>query len=100
MNRGQVKLNFHALRKGTETPEICLRRSPIVIKTIRLRRETLEPWINSVDFKVVHLVRDPRYDDMYSGLCLIETPRDLVRGAPKTSVLYYLTLFCDTGPLK
>merc|ERR1711892_502022 len=35
--------------------------SPVrVVKTIRLRRAGLEPWIYQTDIQVVHLVRDPR----------------------------------------
>ena len=60
VNRGQIRFNFHALRKGTETVERCQSKNPIIIKTIRLHKETLHQWINTVDFKVVHLVRDPR----------------------------------------
>ena len=30
------------------------------MKTIRLRRAGLEPWVRETEIKVVHLVRDPR----------------------------------------
>merc|ERR1712055_439820 len=38
----------------------CRSSSPRVVKTIRLRRAGLEPWIHKTNIKVVHLVRDPR----------------------------------------
>ena len=31
-----------------------------MVKTIRVRKEDLEPWIGKTEIKVVHLVRDPR----------------------------------------
>ena len=38
----------------------CGRSSPLVIKTIRLRRPGLLPWLLDTEVRVVHLVRDPR----------------------------------------
>ena len=39
---------------------MCGKSSPRVIKTIRLRRPGLLPWILDTDVRIVHLVRDPR----------------------------------------
>ena len=39
---------------------MCGQSSPRVIKTIRLRRPGLLPWILTSEVRVVHLVRDPR----------------------------------------
>jgi len=38
----------------------CRSSNPRVVKTIRLRRAGLEPWLYQTNIKVVHLVRDPR----------------------------------------
>jgi len=38
----------------------CRSSNPRVVKTIRLRRAALEPWVHKSNIKVVHLVRDPR----------------------------------------
>ncbi|XP_023346030.1 carbohydrate sulfotransferase 1 isoform X2 [Eurytemora carolleeae] len=38
----------------------CVNAETKVIKSIRLHKDGLEPWIYSSDIKVVHLVRDPR----------------------------------------
>ena len=39
---------------------MCGQSSPRVIKTIRLRRAGLLPWILDTEVRIVHLVRDPR----------------------------------------
>jgi len=39
---------------------VCKATNPKVIKTIRLHKPGLEPWIYKSGIKVVHLVRDPR----------------------------------------
>ena len=39
---------------------MCGKSSPRVIKTIRLRRAGLLPWILDTEVRIVHLVRDPR----------------------------------------
>ena len=39
---------------------MCGKSSPRVIKTIRLRRPGLLPWILDTEVRIVHLVRDPR----------------------------------------
>ena len=38
----------------------CNESNPRVIKTIRLHKINLDPWILDSDIKVIHLVRDPR----------------------------------------
>ena len=38
----------------------CIESNPRVIKTIRLHKINLDPWIFDSDIKVIHLVRDPR----------------------------------------
>ena len=40
---------FHGIRKRGLN---CLNSSPRVVKTIRIRRPVLEPWINNTDIKV------------------------------------------------
>ena len=41
-------------------PGRCQTSNLRVVKTIRVRKEDLEPWIRNSEIKVVHLVRDPR----------------------------------------
>lgn len=38
----------------------CETSDPRVIKTIRLHKINLDPWIRDSDIKVIHLIRDPR----------------------------------------
>ena len=38
----------------------CNESNPRVIKTIRLHKLNLDPWILDSDIKVIHLIRDPR----------------------------------------
>ena len=49
-------LTFQVRKRGMR----CRSSNPRVIKTIRLRRAGLEPWVHKTNIKVVHLVRDPR----------------------------------------
>ncbi|XP_023327796.1 carbohydrate sulfotransferase 1 isoform X2 [Eurytemora carolleeae] len=53
------KLSFHVIRThGHDTD--CINANPKVMKTIRIHKIGLEPWIYSTNIQVVHLVRDPR----------------------------------------
>jgi len=55
--RKMKRANFKILRKNGN---VCNATNPKVIKTIRLHKPGLEPWIYTSGIKVVHLVRDPR----------------------------------------
>ena len=56
--RTQAKKNFLIFRKGAFR---CPTGSPFVVKTIRLHHQHVSSWIaDKTDYKIVHLVRDPR----------------------------------------
>jgi len=53
---GSTEFNIIA----ADTREKCMDSRNVLVKTVRLHADNLEPWIHQSDVKIVHLVRDPR----------------------------------------
>jgi len=52
--------NFKGPITVVRKPTPCAKTNPKIIKTIRLHRPAMVDWMKEKDWKVIHLVRDPR----------------------------------------